>query len=102
MIGAILGISLGDLSTVAGLATLLGGLAAAGYLRTALTQLKESNAELRAEVADIERRAASDRKECERQLAELSGRVSIMTSEWARDVAREIAAEWRKMREENQ
>lgn len=94
------GVSMGDVSTAAGLATLLGGLAAAGYLRTALSQLKESNAELRAEVSDIERRAATDRRECERRLAELSGRVSVMTSEWARDVAREIAAEWRKMRDE--
>lgn len=93
-------LSLGDVSTAAGLATLLGGLLAAGYLRVALTQLKDSNTELRAEVADIERRAANDRRECERTLAELSGRVSVMTSEWARDVAREIAAEWRKMRTE--
>jgi hypothetical protein len=93
-------ITMGDVSTAAGLATLFGGLAAAGYLRTVLSQLKDSNAELRAEVSDLERRAQSDRARCDRELAELSGRVSVMTSEWARDVAREIAAEWRKMREE--
>ena len=93
-------ITMGDVSTAAGLATLFGGLAAAGYLRTVLSQLKDSNAELRAEVSDLERRAASDRARCDRELAELSGRVSVMTSEWARDVAREIAAEWRRMRTE--
>jgi hypothetical protein len=93
-------ITMGDVSTAAGLATLFGGLAAAGYLRTVLSQLKDSNAELRAEVSDLERRAASDRSRCDREIAELSGRVSVMTSEWARDVAREIAAEWRRMRTE--
>ena len=93
-------LSIGDVSTMAGLATLLGGLATTGYLRMALSQLKDSNSELRAEVADIARRAMSDHVECERRLAELSGRVSVMTSEWARYVAREIAAEWRKMRTE--
>lgn len=69
-------------------------------IKTSLDVIKEANDELRNVIADEKAARERDGRECDRRLAELSGRVSIMTHEWARDVAREIAAEWRKMRDE--
>jgi hypothetical protein len=70
-------------------------------VKSSLDVIKEANDELRNVVKDEKAARERDGRECDRRLAELSGRVSIMRSEWAMDVAREIAAEWRKMREED-
>ena len=65
-----------------------------GWFRNALTQLKSSNAELRSEVVDIERRADADRRECDKRLAEMDAQVSVLTTEFSTRIAASIADEW--------
>jgi len=69
-----------------------------GWFRSALAQLKTSNAELRSEVVDIERRADADRAECDKRLAIMDAQVTAMTTEFGTRIAASIADEWSKRR----
>ena len=64
-------------------------------VKDSLATITAANDELRAEVADHDRRRAQDREACERELAELRGQMKAMTGEFGRQIASSIADEWR-------
>jgi hypothetical protein len=86
-----------DLSNVLAAAAVLGAAFSvfrSTQLKSSLESMGDANDELRAEVKDHERRRASDRIECDRQLGEMRGQMKVLTSDFGAEIAMAIVDKW--------
>lgn len=92
-----------QLTGALGLAGMLGAALAVGRSRRiekTLDLLGTANDQLRKQIEDGERARKSDRATCDRELSEMRGQLTALTTGFGRDIARAIADEWRQMRDE--
>lgn len=81
-------------------AGMLGAAVAVGRSRRiekSLDLLGNANDQLRKQVEDGEKARLDDRAKCDRELSEMRGHLTALTTGFGRDIACAIAAEWHEM-----
>ena len=69
-------------------------------VKSTLEVIREANDELRKVIDDDRKAREKDQLECNRQLAELSGKLTVLTGDFGRSIAVAIIDEWRRIDKE--